>query len=543
VVHHLRTTGPPVSSPFRRLDAEKLAAAKAEFAALERDGIVRRSDSPWASPLHMVRKADGSWRPCGDYRRLNGVTVPDVYPLPNMLDFQSRMQGCRVFSKVALRKGYHQIPMNEEDIPKSAIITPFGLFEYTRMTFGMRNAGSTFQRLMDRVMAGHPGYCYLDDILVGSPNIEAHVQDLRSLLERLQRAGLVVNGDKCQFAVTELDFLGHRVTAAGVTPLADKVAAIQRQPRPTTIKELMAYLGLVNFYRRFVPKAAHILKPLTDALKGGQPLSTAVQWSAEMQQAWAASKAALSSAALLAHPRQKAELALVVDASGGHVGAALQQRATPKAAWEPLGFFSQKLEPAQTRYSAFDRELFACVAGIRHFRWMLEGRPFTLLTDHKPLTYALLKVAEPWTPRQSRHLSFITEYTTDIRHVSGVDNVVADALSRPPPVVSAAVPASPQQLDYAALAEEQRRCPSVEAARSSSLQLALVEFGGVRVLCDTRLAAARPFIPVAHRRRVFEAFHGLSHPGTRATQRLMSSRVVWVGMAKEVAAWCKECQP
>ena len=316
VVHHLSTTGPPVASPFRRLDAEKLAAAKAEFAALEQNGIVRRSNSPWASPLHMVRKADGGWRPCGDYRRLNGVTVPDVYPLPNMMDFQSRMQGCRVFSKVDLRKGYHQIPMNEEDIPKTAITTPFGLFEFTRMTFGMRNAGSTFQRLMDRVMDGHPGYCYLDDILVGSPNLEAHVRDLRDLLQRLQRAGLVVNGGKCLFAVAELDFLGHRVTAAGVSPLADKVAAIQQQPRPTTVRELMAYLGMVNFYRRFVPGAACILRPLTDALKGSQALSMAVEWTQEMTDAWEASKAALSSAALLAHPRQGAELALVVDASG-----------------------------------------------------------------------------------------------------------------------------------------------------------------------------------------------------------------------------------
>ena len=541
VVHHLRTTGPPIASPFRRLDAEKLAAAKAEFAALERDGIVRRSDSPWASPLHMVRKADGSWRPCGDYRRLNGVTVPDVYPLPNMLDFQSRMQGCRVFSKVDLRKGYHQIPMNEEDIPKTAITTPFGLFEYTRMTFGMRNAGSTFQRLMDRVLDGFQGYWYLDDILVGSPDSAAHLQTLRDLLERLQWAGLVINGDKCVFAVPELEFLGHRVTAAGITPLPDKVAAVQRHPRPTTVRELMAYLGLVNFYRRFVPNAARILKPLTDALRGGLPPSSAVEWAPALEEAFVASKAALCDAALLAHPRERAELALVVDASGGHVGAALQQRATPRAEWEPLGFFSQKLEPAQTRYSAFDRELFACVAGIRHFRWILEGRRFCLFTDHKPLTFALLKVSEPWTPRQSRHLSFITEFTTDIRHLSGVDNVVADTLSRPPSM-AAAVPASESQLDYPALAVEQRHCPSVEAARSSSLQLALVKFGGVRVLCDTRLGTPRPFIPTAFRRRVFEAYHNLAHPGTRATQRLMSARVVWVGMAKQVAAWCRECQ-
>jgi hypothetical protein len=128
VVHHIRTSGPPIASRFRRLDSEKLAAAKAEFLQMEKDGIVRRSDSPWSSPLHMVRKPDGSWRPCGDYRRLNLVTIPDTYPLPNMLDFTERLVGCVVFSKVNMRKGYHQILMNEDDIKKTAIITPFGLF-------------------------------------------------------------------------------------------------------------------------------------------------------------------------------------------------------------------------------------------------------------------------------------------------------------------------------------------------------------------------------------------------------------------------------
>ncbi len=154
VLHHIVTQGPPISSKFRRLDGEKHAAAKAEFVALERDGVIRRSDSPWASPLHMVRKKDGSWRPCGDFRRLNMVTVPDSYPLPNMMDFSSRMAGCSIFSKIDLRKGYHQIPVYPADVPKTAIITPFGLFEYLRMPFGLRNAGNTFQQMMDRVLAG-----------------------------------------------------------------------------------------------------------------------------------------------------------------------------------------------------------------------------------------------------------------------------------------------------------------------------------------------------------------------------------------------------
>jgi hypothetical protein len=211
VLHHITTTGPPLKAKFRRLDGEKLAAAQAEFASLERDGIVRRSDSPWASPLHMVRKKDGSWRPCGDFRRLNLVTVPDSYPVPNMLDVATKMAGCRVFSKVDLRKGYHQIPVHPPDIPKTAITTPFGLFEYLRMPFGLRNAGNTFQRMMDRILSGLD-FCfwYLDDIITASPSSEQHLAHLRLLFQRLQEHGLVINLEKMCFFRQLCGVLGPR---------------------------------------------------------------------------------------------------------------------------------------------------------------------------------------------------------------------------------------------------------------------------------------------------------------------------------------------
>ena len=338
VLHHLQTSGPPISSLFRRLDAEKLAAAKAEFSTLERDGILCRSDSPWASPLHMVRKPDGSWCPCGDYRRLNGVTVLDSYPLPNIMDFVARLEGATVFSMIDLRKGYHQIPMSAADIMKTAIVTPFGLFEFTRMMFGMRNAGNTCQRFMDRVMAASPEFAYLDDVLVASADAQQHAADLRDVFLRLRKAGLVVNGEKCLFAAAELDFLGHHVSASGITPLLSRLAANQLHPRPGTIQELMAFLGTINFYRRFIPTAATILRPLNDALVGSPPLKSAVPWSDDMADAFQAAKDALSAATTLAHPWQAAEMAFMVDVSAGHVGASLLQRASPRAAWQPLGF-------------------------------------------------------------------------------------------------------------------------------------------------------------------------------------------------------------
>ncbi len=442
VEHHLPTTGRPVTARFRRLDPVMHAAAKASFEDMERQGIVRRSSSCWASPLHMVKKADGTWRPCGDFRRLNLITEPDKYPLPRMDDLAASLSGCKFFSKLDLKQGYHQIPMREEDIKKTAIITPFGLFEYTRMPFGLRNSGQTFQRLMDRVLAGLEGvFCYLDNILVASPDSDSHRRHLQQLFDRLREYGLVLNANKCVFGQPAVEFLGHSVTGDGAAPLEDKTAAIRAFPRPTTVKELQGFLGKVNFHRRFIPGAAKILAPLTDALKGGGKGSAAIGWSPAMEAAFLSAKASLVSAATLAHPSPSAELGLMVDASSTHVGASLQQR-RGGGAWEPLGFFSRKLNTAQSKYSAFDRELWAVFSGYRFFRFILEGREFAVFTDHKPLTSALKRVSEPWTARQQRHLAYIAEYTSDLRHIAGVDNVVADTLSRPPPPEKAAAAAA-----------------------------------------------------------------------------------------------------
>ena len=169
VVHHIQTSGPPLSCRFCRLDGVKLETARAEFLQLERDGIVRRSDSPWSLPLHVVPKSDKTWRPCGDFRRLNLVTVPDAYPLPNMQDFSVKAADCVIFSKIDLRRWYHQVTVNTADVPTTAISTPFGMFKYLRMLFGPRNSGNTFQHHMDRVVSGLKGvFAYLDDVLVSS---------------------------------------------------------------------------------------------------------------------------------------------------------------------------------------------------------------------------------------------------------------------------------------------------------------------------------------------------------------------------------------
>ena len=351
----------------------------------------------------MVQKSDGSWRPCGDFRRLNLITEDDRYPLPNMADITSSLAGATIFSKLDLKKGYHQIPVHKSDIRKTAIITPFGLFEFLRMPFGLKNAGMSFQRFMDRLLGGLPFVLiYLDDILVASPDRLTHASHLRIVLDLLQKNGLVLNKGKCQFFRSEVEFLGLKVTAGGVAPLPNQLSAVADFPQPATVKELQAFLGAVNFYRRFIPAAAKILLPLTAELKGGRKGAEPLEWSEDMLTAFQSIKTALLQSVCLAFPRDSAELSLATDASATHVGAVLQQLEPLAQEWRPLGFFSAKLEKAQLSYSAFDRELFGVYAAIRHFRHHLEGRSFTIWTDHKPLTFALSRVSDSWTARQQR---------------------------------------------------------------------------------------------------------------------------------------------
>ena len=542
----------PARAKVRRLFGDKYNAAKLEIENMLRLGIIQRSKSDWASPLHVVPKGEGAFRPCGDFRHLNACTVPDKYPLPHIQDFTRDLKGAVFFSKIDLVRAFHQIPLSKNAISKTAMITPFGLFEFLRMPFGLCNAAQAFQRFMDMVTRGLDGvYLYIDDILVVSSTLEEHETRLRKLLSRLTEYGLIVNPSKSILAATEVNFLGFTINAEGVKPISKKVMAIEKFPCPSTFGQLSEFLGMVNFYHRFLPKCSEVAKPLYDILKlhdRAKKSSKAIPvsyWKKEQDKAFQKLKEMLVQASVLNYPDHTILTRLVTDASDVAAGAVLEQEINGH--WKPIGFFSKSFHASELKYSTYDRELLAIKMGLQHFRHIIEGISsdlFHVATDHKPLTsgknFTTADHSKTQLNRITRTWQFISELTTDIRHLAGSENLVADALSRN------AINQTQHEALLIQLAREQvnvkmRPDDSKEWPEHWKIQ----EHHGITLAVDIRGPIPRPIVPDSMRRKIFDSFHSVGHLGIKATRKQIIFSYIWPNMNKDITEWvrsCKDCQ-
>ena len=552
---------------------------------MQEQGVIQPSQSPWASPIVLVQKKDGSIRFCIDYRKVNKVTRKDSYPLPKVDDLLDSLAGAQWFSTLDLASGYWQVEVHPQHREKTAFTTGQGLYEFRVMPFGLCNAPSTFQRLMELVLAGlRWDIClaYLDDIVVFGCTFEEHLQRLRIVLSRLRDANLKLNPKKCQFFQQSVSFLGHVISRHGVSTDPTKIESIEKWPTPINVQELQSFLGLASYYRRFVKGFAEIAAPLHRLLQKGT-----FTWSEDCDLAFNSLKRNLMSAAVLGYPKTDSTFYLDTDASNNGIGAVLSQK--QGEAERVIAYGSRSLTKAERNYCVTRRELLAVVYFMRHFRAYLIGRPFVVRTDHAALQW-IQGFKEP-EGQVARWLEQLQEFDFSLEHRPGKRHQNADALSRFPcrqcgqshvevrsdaPAEVFAVPAvvnswvlpwTTEELREAQLADPElksviewledgkgRPCMSEiqgVGTRLQSLwalwnQLELSQGVLFRRWDDTCEATSQQLlvVPQSLVPLIIQSLHngvGGGHLGLTKTLAKIKDRFFWPGMRSDVEDWCQQC--
>jgi transposase InsO family protein len=417
----------PVKRPAFRYSPKEMDEIRSQVDFLLRKGLITESNSPFGAPVLFVPKPNGTLRMCIDYRALNKATIKNKWPIPRIDTLLDQLQGATIFSAIDLQQGYYQLRIDQADCAKTAFVTPLGLYEFKVLPFGLANAPAIFQQAMHHIFDEKIGkyvLVYLDDILVYSKTPEEHVQHLRKVLEVLRQQKLYCRLHKCHFNREEISYLGHLVSKTGIKPDPEGIEKVQNWPVPKCVKHVQQFLGLSNYFRKFIQGYSKLATPLTNLTRGDVPWS----WTDKCQNAFEHIKECLVSAPLLKMPDPSRPFEVIADASLTAVGAVLMQDN------HPICYASRKFIPAELNYSVTDKEALASIHAVQIWRCYLEGTHFNLVTDHCPLTY--LKSQPQLSRRQARWSEILEQFDYKWEYRPGRKNV-ADPLSR--------IPASPEE--------------------------------------------------------------------------------------------------
>ena len=583
MVYHKIDTGDaqPVRQPARRLPFHQKEEVRQLLDDMLSRDIVEPSQGPWSSPIVLVKKKDGSTRFCIDFRKVNDLTRKDAQPLPRIDDTLDAMGEACYFSTLDLASGYWQVALDPSDKEKTAFATPFGLYQFRVMPFGLCNAPATFQRLMEQVLAGlHWSCClvYLDDIIVFSRSISEHLSKLREVFSRLKQAGLKVKPSKCHLLQKSVHYLGHILSARGVETDPGKIKCIADWPVPTCPRELKQFLGLASYYRRFVKGFAQLASPLyafTDKREW--------KWSDGCCNAFMELKKRLMTSPVLTLPRFNLDFILDTDASGEGLGAVLSQVIDGRE--HVIAYASRVLSKTERKYCTTRREMLALVWATHHFRPYLYGRRFTLRTDHNSLRW-LHNFKEP-EGQVARWLELLSEFDYRVIHRPGAQHLNADSLSRKPcsqcgmfsetnqdqdqicqvaansifPVWTSdeikemqCADSNLQQVtqwvesDSFPVAFPKQATPQVQALWNQRKQLILENGTLYRKFKDILGGGLHPklqlVLPTTFVPEVLTSLHNSpvgGHMGTKKTLEKVRSRFYWPGQRKDVEHWCNSC--